>query len=515
MSTSSDHQSAVFAYFGDAANHPGSEIKRIDTHSSVVFLIGARAFKIKRAVKFPFLDYTTLDKRHAACLGELDVNKLFAPQLYHRVVPITRNVNGGIALNGSGDIVEWAIEMQRFDEGQTLDHVAERNGIDDELAEKLARMIAAIHARSQSVDVDTWLNAVERFLDQNDLAFRQAPELFPVGPVEVLNRHSREALARLRPLLEARGSHGFVRRGHGDLHLGNIALLDGQPVPFDAIEFDPMIAAGDVLYEVAFLLMDLVERRQDRAANIILNRYLLETRKMDGLDGLTALPFFMSLRAAIRAMVLAAQIQRAGPKARASLSDTAKVYFNLAVRLLAPSSPVLVAIGGLSGTGKSTLARALAPYLAPAPGAVIVRSDVERKSLFGVEEMVRLAPHAYRPEITAKVYAQLTGRTEQIIAAGHSAIADAVFADSDERTAMARIASKNNVRFCGFFLVADIKTRLDRINTRGPNASDADAEIARQQENHAPDSVDWTIVEVSGSLDETLGKVRAAIGEAL
>jgi predicted kinase len=303
-----------------------------------------------------------------------------------------------------------------------------------------------------------------------------------------------------------------VRRGHGDLHLANIALIDGRPLPFDAIEFDPIIASGDVLYDLAFLLMDLIERGLKRPANLVLNRYLAETGRDEDLDGLAALPFFMSLRAAIRAKVVAAQMRNAEGRRRVELGDSAKVYFDLALRLLAPASPMLVAIGGLSGTGKSTLARALAPYLAPEPGAVIARSDVERKKLFGVGETERLSEEAYGADVNAKVYARVYDKSARVLAAQSSAIADAVFARADERAAIADVAVRHSARFHGIFLVAGLGKRLERIGGRIGDASDADASVVRRQDQHLLDDVDWVRIDASGSLEDTLQKACAAVG---
>ena len=291
MDQAAEPQDAVFKYLGNAATHGGCEVRRIDTHAAAVFLAGNRAYKVKRAVRFPFLDYSTLAKREAACLAELEVNRPHAPELYRRVVPITRDANGQLAIDGEGEPIEWAVEMVRFDENQTLDRLAETNGIDDTLAEKLAVIVTQMHARAPIVDASPWLNAVEGYIDQATTAFREYPALFPADAVLVLDRALHSELDRLRPLLLNRGRLGLIRRGHGDLHLGNIALLNGRPIPFDAIEFDPVIASGDVLYDLAFLLMDLIERRLDRAANVILNRYFTETRRIEDLDGLAALPF--------------------------------------------------------------------------------------------------------------------------------------------------------------------------------------------------------------------------------
>jgi aminoglycoside phosphotransferase family enzyme/predicted kinase len=506
-----DPQADVWRLLANPATHGGKEAKRIDTHAASVFLAGERALKVKRAVSFPFLDYSTLDKRKAACEAELAVNRPFAPDVYLRIVPITRAASGHLALDGGGTPVEWAVEMRRFDENATLDHVAERGGIDSALADALGRAVAAAHAAAPAVEGEPWIAALSDFIVQNDAAFRELPDLFPADAVGALTRACRARFARAQPLLARRDDQGRIRRGHGDLHLGNIVLIDSRPVLFDAIEFDPLIAAGDVLYELAFLLMDLVERSMTAQANIVLNRYLSETRHDDDLDGLTALPLFLSVRAAIRAKVTAARLKFADETAQPAIRKSARTYFDLAGRLIDPPAPRLVAVGGLSGTGKSVLARALAPDLPPAPGAVVLRSDVERKTMFGKSETEPLPSDAYTDEVTARVYASLADKTRRVVAAGHSAIVDAVFAKPEQRQALAEMAGKAGLALTGLFLVADLATRIARVGHRVRDASDADAAIAREQEDYALGVTDWTTVDASGSPAETLAAARRAI----
>jgi len=508
MSLAGPSQQTVIDFLARPGTYGGVPVKRIDTHAATVFLAGDRALKIKRAVRFPFLDYSTLERRKAACAAEIAVNQPSAPQIYRRVVPITREADGTLAIGGQGEPVEWAVDMRRFDEMQTLDHLAAAGLIDAALADALARAVARAHALAP-VNTDAgFTDELAEVITQNDAELGASPELFPPSEVGALTQATRAAFSRLRPLLDARERAGLVRRCHGDLHLGNIVLLDGAPVLFDAIEFDPRIATGDVLYDLAFLLTDLIERGLPQPANTVLNRYLSETRRPEDLDALAALPLFMSLRAAIRAKVTAARPAQGAE--RASISSSARAYFALAGQFLLPSLPMLLAVGGLSGTGKSLLARALAAEILPSPGAVVLRSDIERKALFNRTETERLPESAYGREVTARVYAALADKARRIFAAGHSAIVDAVFADSGERAAIAQAAPAN--RFRGLFLTADLATRLSRVGGRKGDASDADAAVARRQERYDLGAMDWTRLDASGTPEETLHRAKAALG---
>ena len=507
MSPGEPAQQAIFDFLADPATHGGAAVTRIDTHAASVFLAGDRALKIKRAVRFPFLDYSTLAKRERACAAEIAVNKPFAPAIYRGVVAIARAPDGRLALGGQGAPVEWAVEMRRFDEKQTLDHLAERGEIDDGLADVLGRAVAQAHeAAAAATDAD-FVESLREIIAQNQAELRERDDLFAPPQVTALSAATRTAFDRLRPLLDARARAGFVRRCHGDLHLGNIVLLDGKPTLFDAIEFDPRLSTIDIFYDLAFLLMDMIERDLRGPANIVLNRYLSETRRPADLDALATLPLFLSVRAAIRAKVTAARAKLSDKRGEAEQS--ARDYFVLAQKLIAPPAPRLVAVGGLSGTGKSLLARALAADLAPAPGAVVLRSDVERKALFGLAETERLPPQAYERKVTLRVYAALEDKARRVLAAGHSAVADAVFADTQERAGVARAAG--SAVFHGLFLTAPLNVRVTRVAGRARDASDADPAVARAQEQYDLGALDWDAVDASGTPADTLARARKAL----
>jgi aminoglycoside phosphotransferase family enzyme/cytidylate kinase len=500
-------QSEVFAFLADPAAHGGiGPVTRIDTQGAAVFLAGDDAYKALRAIRLPFLDFSTLDKRRAACEAEIAANRDNAPGVYLGVTPIVRR-GGGLAIGGEGEVVEWTTHMRRFDENATLDRVAERGELSSDLIRRLAAAIRRSHDRAPQGDGERATRSLATYLDQNQAAFAARPDLFAPQRAAALDRESRVAFAALRSLLIARGEAGRVRRGHGDLHLRNIALIDGEPILFDAIAFDPDVAAGDVLYDLAFTLMDLWERDLAAAANLLLASYL-SLGRTDELDGLAALPFFMSLRAAIRAKVEAANLAHLAGGARRAERALARRYFVLAEAFLRPAPPRLVAIGGLSGAGKSALAAALAPEIGRSPGALTLRSDVERKRLFAVAETERLPPAGYDLAATEATYARLIDKARRALAAGQGVVLDAVYAKSHERRTAARLAAELAVPFIGLWLQGPLATRLERIGRRSGDASDADAAIAARQSAEALAEPGWSGLEASGGLAATIAAAR-------
>ena len=464
-------QEVVFRFLADPKTHGLSEpVMRVDTANAVVFLAGADVYKAKRAVKFPFMDLSTLDKRREACEAEIAINRASAPQIYLSTLPITRR-GQTFALGGEGEIVEWAVHMRRFDEKATLDHVADRGRISDAIIDKLALVIRRMHARAPLRDAARAAHALETYIEQNRAAFAERPDLFDPSTARKLTDDSRLAFANVRPVLLERGEAGFVRRGHGDLHLRNIVLLDDEPTLFDAIEFSDEIATGDVLYDLAFLLMDLEERGLRAPANRLFNRYLA-SEPPEALTGLLALPFFLSLRAAIRAKVEAANAERLEGDKREEARALAHRYFDCAVHFLVAAPPRLIAVGGLSGVGKSALARALAPEIGRAPGALWLRSDAERKLMFEVDETVHLPASAYASDVTRDVYGRLIVKARTALRAGQSVLLDATFAAAAERSAVAAVATELGVSFAGLFLDAPLPIRLERIGSRRADEQD-------------------------------------------
>ena len=505
----SDPQDPVFRLLADSRTHGLTEpVKQIDTANAAVFLAGPDVYKVKRPVRFPFMDLSTLEKRRLACEAEIDVNRETAPGVYLEALPIVRE-GAALKLGGEGEIVEWATHMRRFDETMTLDRVAERGGISDAIVDRLGLAVRRSHAHAPLRDGMRAAQAIETYIEQNDAAFAERRELFPPATARRLTHDARAAFALARPTLLARGRSGFVRRCHGDLHLRNIVLIDGEPTLFDAVEFSDEVASGDVLYDLAFLLMDLEQRGLRGAANRLINRYL-QPEPPDALAGLAALPLFLSLRAAIRAKVEAAGADRHEGAERLEALRLARRYFDRAAGFLRYVPPQLVAVGGLSGAGKSALAGALAPLIGRVPGALWLRSDVERKSMFGREETFRLPDSAYAPDVTREVYRRMEDKARRALSAGHAVVLDAAFSTATERRNAAGLAAGARVAFDGLFLETSLETRLARIAARQGDASDADAAVARRQRAEPVAERGWSSLDAGCALGDT---VAAALGK--
>ena len=500
-------QHAVLSWLGGRG--PSESIKRIDTHASVLFLEPDRVLKIKRAVRFPFLDYSTLEKRRHACEEELRINRGYAPRIYRRVVPITQSA-GNYQIGGDGDAVEWAVEMARFDENRTLDHLARSGEFDAALGDTIADVLLESHRHAEVSDGTNWIASLRPIIDRNTTKFRAQP-LLPPGQVERLHHLSQEKLQAGWNVLQKRASAGMVRRCHGDAHLGNIILIDGQPVLFDAIEFDPVIATTDTLYDLAFPLMDCVYFDLVEAANRMLNRYVQRTWEENG-EALSLLPLFLSMRAAIRSHVAWTRSEQSSDP---SPAEEAQRYFRLALWLLRPAPPVLIAIGGKSGTGKSTLAKGLAASIGAPPGALVLRSDIIRKEMFGRDPLVALPEEAYSSENNTRVYNLLMERGRQILRQGHSVIIDAAFLTEDEREEVSALAQQAGAEFHPVFLAAGIGDRLSRIESRHHDASDADREVAIRQEQRDVGHLNWPVIDSSGSREDTLKQSKAVVKHVL
>lgn len=498
-------QDDVIAFLRAALTDAGAPPKIIETHVSVVFLAGRKAYKMKKAVKFPFLDFTTLDARLEACEREITINRRTAPSIYKRVTPVTLEEHD-FAIDGRGEPVEYLVEMDRFDEATVFDQLVREPGrLGRTVVEALADEIARFHAGAEVKTKREWYSGVRTIAENNRQSFDALPgETFDTGVAEHVTASTLERIDELKNVLSARQEHQHIRACHGDLHLRNICLVDGQPTMFDAIEFSDAFSDIDTMYDLAFLLMDLDFRGQRRLASFVLNRYL--DVLTDDIDVFQLLPIYLSMRAQIRAHVGAAAARSQSDVSAAEREmNRAQEYLALSSTYLTQQSVKLAAVGGLSGSGKSRLAREIASEFAGGVGARVLRSDVERKRLAGVHPNQALGANGYTPEMTHKTFDHLFEAARQTLAAGQSVILDAVFASTAHRASAEQVAKELGVEFLGLWVDAPEDIRLSRVGQRQNNVSDITPEIARQQSGYDLGNLSWVPIDSAGDKARTVG----------
>jgi len=465
--------------------------RRIDTPISKVFLFADRALKRKKPVDFGFLDFTTLDKRRAISVRELALNRLTAPDIYRGLHAVLPDGSGGFRLAPfeTEGALDYVLEMRRFDETAVLSECPGR--VDGALAETLGREVARFHGRAALGTAGGGAEGLNYVLRSNADHLRHLAAGLGAAEVERLIAATGAAFAAARPLLDQRLTQGFVRVCHGDLHLGNLLLEEGRVVLFDRIEFNDRLIEIDVLYDLAFVLMDLSFRGRGDAANRVLNGWLDEAARVFPVDalmqGLSLLPLVQSVRAAVRAHV----------SGHNGDITAARAYLAAALSHLERPPARLFCIGGLAGSGKSTLARALAPTLGAAPGAVILRTDEIRKRLFGQAPTEPLGPEAYAAEADAKVHGALFDAARQCLQAGVSVILDATFRDATRRAEALALAPFAT----GLWLDAPADVLRARVGARTNDASDADLAVLERQLVSGVSAPEWRRMDACAPLN--------------
>jgi aminoglycoside phosphotransferase family enzyme/predicted kinase len=451
-----DEQDEVIRFLSHPASYGTGvgHVERIETHCSIVFLVADRAYKLKRAIRYASLDYTTRALRHAACQAELLLNRRTAPELYLAVRAITREAAGGLTFDGDGPTLDHVVVMRRFAQTDLFDHMLKSGRLTPELMRALGRIIAAFHQAAEPMPGFGGSEAIRRVISDNERELAKVAADLDGAAVGTLGRRARAALDSVGALLDRRRGEGKVRRCHGDLRLANICLYAGQPTPFDCIEFSDEIGCIDVLYDLAFLLMDTRLHGHGELSNAVFNAYLDAAPET---DGLRALPLFLALRAATRSYALAGSARRQGDAAQAVRTRAfAHRHIEAGLNFLRPHQPLLILLGGEPGSGRTGLAASLAAMAEPAPGA----------------RWLRFAPgEEVWPEATA------------LLEAGCTVLIEGNFTDGPERAAALELASRLGVRVLAFWFgqhLAGPDPRHWRVLDAGSGVSDAVACAAPQ-----------------------------------
>jgi hypothetical protein len=478
--------------------------RRIDTACAHVFLAGEVAYKLKRHVDLGYADFSTAERRRWALDRELAFNQAAAPDIYRAVRRVTREADGGLAVEGQGATLEYMLEMRRFDDSKVLAN--DPAAIGGEMADALGRTIAGFHAHALQRP-EGGFSAMAFTVGSNAQLLRELSDELGDEAVEQLIALTEAELARQAPLLKARTATGFSRRCHGDLHLGNILVEAGRPVLFDCIEFNDLLSDLDVQYDLAFLLMDLDFRGRRDAGVRVLSAYLdAAARDFPAAvwEGLAALPLMMSVRAGVRAHV----------SAHGGDAALGRAYVEAGIAHLSPPAPVLAAVGGFSGTGKSTFARLIAPALGAAPGAVVLRTDEIRKRLAGVGPVDPLDRSLYTPEFYTQVYDVVFDTARALLKAGQAVVVDATFTEPTLRARAEQLAAECGVAFHGVWLEAPMEVLEQRIGGRLGDASDANVAVLHGQIAGQTTPVDWPHVDASGAPEASADTWRSSRGFA-
>lgn len=449
----------------------------IQTHISTIILSGKYVYKLKKPVDFGFLDYSTLKKRHKYCLEEVRINREYAPALYLGVVPITGSIEAP-QIDGKGQVLDYAVKMHRFPQKDQLDNIVDHSSLEIDMMDKIAELVAHSHINAAPIEEESDFGESKQvllpMLDNFDLLKSIATEYEFSQELSLIITWTHQQFETLKPLLNRRKKEGFTRECHGDMHLHNMALYEGELIMFDAIEFNPYLNHIDVISDLSFLLMDLEYRGLSHHSYRLLNNYLELTGDY---DAVALLDFYKTYRAMVRAKVAALRIaQEIEPDERRVLMDEVKKYMDLAQSYTVKMEPFLAITHGLSGSGKSTFSLMMVEQC----GAVRIRSDRERMRMFGSDGKKSI----YTTDATKATYEHLLALATSVYNSGYSVIADATFLKQYQRELFLKQATKADISFYIFTMECDhvlIQSRIEKRSQEGSDISEADLEILQKQ----------------------------------
>ena len=459
-------------------NYDVATVRLIETHISWVLLTGKYAYKIKKPVNFGFLDFSTLEKRHFFCQEELRLNQRLAAEWYLDVVPITGQPEHP-EMDGTGEAIEYAVKMRQF----PCIHTLKEAPLSIDEIDQIASIVADFHqttdrADAQSIygdshDIHHWF--VENFCHIRPLLNNP----FQLLQLDAIDAWGYQEWTKKSLVMQMRKQQGYVRECHGDLHSGNMTLVNGKVILFDCIEFNPMLRWIDVISDVAFLVTDLLHLGYHDYAYRFLNRYLQATGDY---QGLALLRYYLVYRALIRAKVALLRLKQHPDAAVCTeVRDEYAAFADLTERFTQDSKTVLIITHGFSGAGKSTLSEQLAETI----GALQIRSDIERKRLYGYQPQATTNGSIYTQEAGKKTYQHLAELAKKILEAGFSAIIDATFLKAEYRNMFRQLAGERGIKFFILDFQASDETLYLRIRQRRDDASEATFDVLRQQQQSA------------------------------
>ncbi len=493
----SSYEQKLLKFLSNPESYPHScqHIVHRETHISHVLLTGPYAYKVKKPLKLDFLDFSSVQKREAACQHELERNLFYAPELYLDVVPIFFS-GDDFSFEGSGNPVEWALKMKEFDEDLLFSRLLKQGRLEEGHIERFCYSIARIQKNAKERPECWGELEIERLCNENIESCRvRLEDEAEQGMLKEIATHTRMEIFKKSELLKRR-QQTHVKLLHGDLHLSNICIFQGKEIAFDCIEFNDAYASCDSIADIAFLLMDLLKNKRQDLYQRALNSYL---ESSDDYEGLTLLPLYISYRAMVRAKVRAIkdsndpEIHEYLKLARSAFSEKA--------------APFVVAIGGVSGSGKSTIARALAKKLK----MLHLRSDFIRKSLLGIEPLETAPDTAYSSQMSEKTYEAMLQRAKLALEAGFPVILDATYIEDGRRSAIFQFAKSLGIPFYGFFCSLPDEMAHERIEKRTGDVSDADTSVLKRQLQHMGEISDWNILDVSTSLEKSVSEIERVL----
>lgn len=492
---------------------PPAAVQLIQTHISYVLLTGEFAYKIKKPLNFGFLNYSTLEVRQHFCEEELRLNQRGAAEIYLEVLPITQ-IAGQYQLGGSGEAVEYAVKMQQFPQDALLTNLFEQGELTPELLLELAKTIAEFHAKTTTNDYIRSFGEVSQIRQAFDENFEQTTQYIG-GPqsqqqFDETKAYCDQFFATQTALFQQRVAADRIRECHGDLHLRNIAYWQKKLLLFDCIEFNEPFRFVDVMYDVAYIVMDLEARQRSDLSTLFLNAYAEQTGDWEGLQ---VLPIYVSRQTYVRAKVTSFLLGDPGvPEAeKQQAKETAALYYRLAWQFSQPRQGKLMIMAGLSGSGKSSTAR----QIAARSSAIQIRSDAVRKHLGGVPLNQRGGDDLYSAEMTEKTYAKLLELGLALASQGFPVILDAKYDRVARRQTVIEQAASQQIPLQIIHCDAPLETLKARLDQRQGDIADATATLVAQQVFEpftATEQAYVTAIDTTQPVEPQLDKLQRNLG---